>query len=66
LDTKDVFMKFEVVRHNRVIYASPDFDAGSFYSLAMREYWDYQPYLEVQRKAYKQRILHDGASGSYS
>ncbi len=61
LDTKDVVLRFEAVRHNKVLYATPDFDPGEYSSRIVREYWDFKPYLEVQRKAYKQRILGYGA-----
>ena len=60
LDTVDVVLKFEAVRHNRVIYCADDFDSSAFYSLTLRQYWDFLPYLDIQRKAYKQRILQNG------
>jgi uncharacterized protein len=65
LDTADVVLKYEVVRHNRLIYSTKDFDRGAYYSKVVREYLDFEPYLEVQREAYKRRILH-GAAGSSS
>jgi predicted nucleotidyltransferase len=61
LDTTDVVLKFEAVRHNRLVYCADNFDASAFYSLTLRQYWDFLPYLEVQRKAYKERILQHGA-----
>jgi predicted nucleotidyltransferase len=61
LDTKDIVLLFESVRYNKVVYQTPDFDPGEFSSRIAREYWDFKPYLEVQRKAYKQRILGHGA-----
>lgn len=63
LDTPDVVLRYEAVRHNRLIYAADDFDRGAFYAKVVREYLDFEPYLEVQREAYKMRILH-GATGS--
>lgn len=57
LDTDDIVLKFEVVKRNRVIYASIDFDPGSYYSKILRQYLDFLPYLEVQREAYKRSIL---------
>jgi len=57
LDTTDIVMKFEAVRPNRVVFQTPDFDAGSMYSLVMRQYFDYVYYLDIQRKAFKDRIL---------
>ena len=57
LDTDDIVLKYEAVRQNQVVYQTEDFDQGSFYSEVVRKYLDFLPYLEVQRKAYKRRIL---------
>lgn len=57
LDTDDIVMKYEAIRQNRLIYHTEDFDRGSMYSRVMRQYLDFAPYLEVQREAYKRRIL---------
>jgi len=65
LDTPDVVLRYEAVRHNRLIYSTKDFDRGAFYAKVVSEYLDFEPYLEVQREAYKMRILH-GATGSSS
>lgn len=65
LDTTDAVLRFEAVRHNRLIHAADDFDRGAYYSKVVGEYLDFEPYLEVQRQAYKLRILH-GATGSSS
>jgi predicted nucleotidyltransferase len=56
LDTKDIVLKYEAIRQNRLIYAAHDFDRGSMYSRVIRQYLDFAPYLETQRKAYKRRI----------
>lgn len=66
LDTKDVVVKFESVRQNRLLYCARDFDASAFFSLILRQYFDFTPYLKIQREAYKRRVLHDGQSRSYS
>jgi len=57
LNTNDIVLKYEAVKHNKVIYATEDFDPGAMFSLVVREYLDFLPYLERQRKAYKERIL---------
>lgn len=59
LDTDDVVLRYEVVRQNRVVYGADDFDRGALYSRVIRQYLDFLPYLEVQRAAYKRRILGD-------
>jgi predicted nucleotidyltransferase len=57
LDTDDIVLKYEAVRLNQLVYQADDFDRGAFYSLVVRKYLDFLPYLEVQREAYKRRIL---------
>jgi predicted nucleotidyltransferase len=66
LDTDDVVIKFESVRQNRLLYCAKNFNANAFFSLTLRQYFDFLPYLKIQREAYKRRVLHDGESRSYS
>jgi len=61
LDTDDLVLKYEAVRHNRVVYQADDFDRGAMYSKVIRMYLDFHPYLEVQRRAYRRRILRGEA-----
>jgi hypothetical protein len=56
LDTSDLVLRFEAVRPNRIVYATPQFDHGAFYSRVVREYFDFEPYLLRQRQALRQRI----------
>ena len=65
LDTKDIVLKYEAVRQNRLIYSTLDFDRGGMYSRIVRQYLDFVPYLETQRKAYKRRIERS-STGSHS
>lgn len=65
LDTNDVVIKFESIRQNRLLYCAKDFDANAFFSLTLRQYFDFLPYLNIQREAYKRRVLHDGQARSY-
>jgi predicted nucleotidyltransferase len=57
LNTDDIVLKYEAVRQNQLVYASEDFDRGGYYSQVVRTYLDFMPYLEVQREAYRRRIL---------
>lgn len=57
LDSTDIVLRFEAVHCNRLIYAQPGFDRGSYFSDAIRKYFDFLPHLAVQRKALKLRIL---------
>ncbi|ABM61601.1 type VII toxin-antitoxin system MntA family adenylyltransferase antitoxin [Halorhodospira halophila] len=61
LDSADPALQFEAIRHNCLIYARPDFQRGTYFSRVVREYWDWEPYLQVQRAALKRR-LQRGAS----
>jgi hypothetical protein len=61
LDVDDIVVKFEAVRQNRIIYQAEDFEAGAFFSRIVRQYWDFLPYLAIQRRAFKRRLL-DGQS----
>ena len=57
LDVEDIVLRFEIVKHNKVIYQTTDFDKGEYYSRILRQYFDFLPYLKVQREALKRRIL---------
>ena len=50
LDSGDVVMQFEAVRLNCLVYVRDGFDHGSYYSKAVREDLDFQPYLTRQRE----------------
>jgi predicted nucleotidyltransferase len=58
LDTHDVVLQYEAVRLNCLIYHTADFEPATFFSNVVRRYLDFLPVLEVQRQAYKQRILN--------
>ncbi len=53
----DPVLAFEVVRHHRVVYATPDFDHGALFSKALRMREDLLHLLAVHRRAYKERVL---------
>ncbi len=61
LPDNDIVLQYEAVRLNRLLYQRPDFDGAATFSLIVRRYLDFQPYLKVQRKAYKQRVLNGQA-----
>jgi len=61
LPSDDVVLQYEAVRLNRIVYQRPDFDSASVFSLFVRRYLDFLPYLKVQREAYKQRVLNGQA-----
>jgi predicted nucleotidyltransferase len=53
----DIVLQYEAIRQNALVYARPGFDRGSTYSKIVRQYLDFYPYLRIQRRAYKRRIL---------
>lgn len=55
--TRDYVLAYEAVRLNQVIYQTDDFARGTLYSKIVRQFLDFKPYLDVQRAAYKRRIL---------
>jgi len=57
LDTDDIVLNYEAVRQNQLVYQSRGFSRGEMYSKVVRQYLDFLPYLQVQREAYKRRIL---------
>ena len=56
LDIEDPVLRYEAIRQNCLVYAREGFDRGGYYSRGMREYFDIEPILAVQREAYKKRL----------
>jgi predicted nucleotidyltransferase len=56
LNDADPVLRFEVVRPNRLIFARPDFDHPSYFSLALRMHEDEFYLLRWQRAALKERL----------
>lgn len=61
LDHDKIVLSREAVRMNQLVFHRPEFDRGAFYSRIMRMYFDFLPYLKIQREAMKERILHGTA-----
>ncbi|MBI3958996.1 MAG: nucleotidyltransferase domain-containing protein [Chloroflexi bacterium] len=57
LERADIVLRYEAVRLNQLVYTTPNFDRGELYSNVVRQYLDFLPYLEVQRQAYKRKVL---------
>ncbi len=55
---ENIVLLFEIVSCNTIVYRKSDFPAGEFFSRVLRQYFDFYPYLTVQREAYKRRILN--------
>lgn len=56
LNQSDPIVRFEAVSPNKMLYARPEFDRGTYYSRVIREYFDLLPLLRVQRAALKKRM----------
>jgi predicted nucleotidyltransferase len=56
LNGADLTVQYEALRPNQLVYAMEDYDHGHVFSLTLRKYWDFLPYLRVQRAAYKERL----------
>ncbi|MBF8435542.1 nucleotidyltransferase domain-containing protein [Halanaerobiaceae bacterium Z-7014] len=59
LNNLSIVAKYEVVKHNNLLYAAEDFEPNSYFSLTIRKYLDFKPYLKVQQKYLKEKILND-------
>ena len=57
LDEADLTLRFEALSPNCRVYVRDDFDGGSYFSRTVREYFDFEPYLRIQREALKRRLL---------
>jgi len=51
-------LKFKVVKYNNIIFRRKDFDAAGYFSITVREYLDFKPFIEVQRRYLKERLLN--------
>jgi predicted nucleotidyltransferase len=60
LDRDDIVLNFVAISPNKLIYSVPEFSHGQAFSDAVRRYFDFEPYLRRQRKAYKQRLFDGG------
>jgi uncharacterized protein len=61
LDHDNMVLNHEAVRLNQTVFCSPEFDRASYYSRIVRMYFDFCPSLEIQRMAFKERLLHGTA-----
>ncbi|RKD32295.1 type VII toxin-antitoxin system MntA family adenylyltransferase antitoxin [Thermohalobacter berrensis] len=58
LNEAPILMKYEIVKHNKLIYKKDNFDSNSYFSSVIRRYLDFNPFLEVQNKYFKERLLN--------
>jgi len=55
-------LKYQIVKYGRKIYMDQDFDYSSFFSLTLKEYFDFKFYQDFQNKMLLQRIKKAGAA----
>ncbi|WP_027339019.1 type VII toxin-antitoxin system MntA family adenylyltransferase antitoxin [Halonatronum saccharophilum] len=58
LNQADIVTRYEIVKHNKIIYKREDFDANTYFSFSIRTFLDFEPILKVQRKYLKEQILN--------
>ncbi len=58
INNVSILVKYEVIKHNQLIFSKDDFDSAAYFSKIVRLYLDFKPYLEVQRMYLKERILN--------
>jgi len=57
-------LKYQIVKYGRKIYLDKDFDYSSFFSLTLKEYFDFKFYQDFQNKMFLKRIKKgDAANG---
>ncbi len=56
LNQAPILLAYEVARTGRCLYAAEADLASEFICRALREYWDWQPYLEVQWRYAGERL----------
>jgi len=57
INQADLLTAYEIVKNNKIIYKRNDFDTAQYYSITVRKYLDFKPFLAVQREYLKERIL---------
>ena len=58
INNVSILVKYEVIKHNQLIYCKEDFDSSAYFSKIIRLFLDFKPYLEVQRMYLKERIIN--------
>jgi len=58
LNNVSPLIQYEVVKNNKIIYKKKNFDTSEFFSLIVRKYLDFRPYLDIHRKYLKERIIN--------
>jgi predicted nucleotidyltransferase len=58
LNEASILLKYQVIKHNQLIYCREDFDFRSYFSKTVRFFLDFKPYLKVQREYLKERIMN--------
>ncbi|WP_427337975.1 hypothetical protein [Caloranaerobacter sp. DY30410] len=57
LNEAPLMLKLEIVKYNNIIYKRQDFDSVGYFSITVRKYLDFEPFIEVQRRYFKERLL---------
>lgn len=58
INKASILVKYEIIKHNKLIYSRNDFNSAAYYSKIVRFFLDFKPFLKVQRSYLKERIIN--------
>jgi hypothetical protein len=58
LNHASLLVRFEAVKYNHIIYKRADFVSSYYFSKTIREFFDFQTILKIQRDVLKERLLN--------
>ena len=64
LNKASLLTRFEVVKHNQIIYKKDNFDSSSYYAKVIREFQDFRYLLKIQSYYLKERLLNGQPGGT--
>ena len=56
-------LKYQIVKYGKKIYKDINFDYNSFFSLTLKEYFDFKYYQDFHNKRLMKRIKEGGSAG---
>ena len=60
MDVENYLLNYEIVRNNKIIYKTDEFDEISYLVKVSKQYFDFKPYIDMQIEALKERYKKDG------
>ena len=56
LNQAPLLLKYQILKYGQNIYISPDFDFNSYFSLSLKQYFDFKYYQKIHFKGLLERI----------